>query len=208
MAFRLQPPERHASQPTFVARPPGLRPSHGGAAAPLVAGRSRDPSLISASAAATRPRRISSTLKILAALTVLSLAPAILMLMTSFTRIVIVLSFVRQSLGVQAMPPNQVLVGLALLLSLLRDGAGRQAGPRAGALALPAGEDPRGEGAGSRDRADPRLHAPAHPGQGPRAAARDDRHPAAAERAGRPAPRPGPGLRPLRAAPRRSTWGS
>jgi flagellar biosynthetic protein FliP len=66
---------------------------------------------------ATSPPQISSTLKILALMTVLSLAPAILMLMTAFTRIIIVLSFVRQSLGVQGMPPNQVLVGLALLLT-------------------------------------------------------------------------------------------
>ncbi len=67
---------------------------------------------------ASGPAQVSSALKILAALTILSLAPAILMLMTSFTRIVIVLFFVRQSLGVQSMPPNQVLVGLALLLAL------------------------------------------------------------------------------------------
>ena len=66
---------------------------------------------------ATGPAQVTGALKILAALTVLSLAPAILMLMTCFTRIVIVLSFVRQSLGVQGMPPNQVMVGLALLLT-------------------------------------------------------------------------------------------
>jgi len=65
----------------------------------------------------TAPAQISSTLKILAALTLLSLAPAILMLMTCFTRIVIVLTFVRQSLGVQGTPPNQVMVGLALMLT-------------------------------------------------------------------------------------------
>jgi len=51
-------------------------------------------------------------------LTVLSLAPAILMLTTCFTRTIIVLSFVRQSLGVQGMPPNQVMAGLALLLTV------------------------------------------------------------------------------------------
>jgi flagellar biosynthetic protein FliP len=51
-------------------------------------------------------------------LTVLSLAPALLLLMTSFTRIVIVLSLTRNALGVQAIPPNQVIVGLALFLSL------------------------------------------------------------------------------------------
>jgi flagellar biosynthetic protein FliP len=50
-------------------------------------------------------------------LTVLSLAPSILVLMTSFVRIVIVLSFVRTALATQQMPPNQVLIGLALFLS-------------------------------------------------------------------------------------------
>jgi flagellar biosynthetic protein FliP len=52
------------------------------------------------------------------ALTVLSLAPALLLLTTSFTRIVIVLSLTRNALGVQAIPPNQVIVGLSLFLSL------------------------------------------------------------------------------------------
>jgi flagellar biosynthesis protein FliP len=51
-------------------------------------------------------------------LTVLTLAPAILVLTTSFTRIIIVLSFIRNALGVPMMPPNQVLTGLALLLSV------------------------------------------------------------------------------------------
>jgi flagellar biosynthetic protein FliP len=59
----------------------------------------------------------SSTITILLLLTVLSIAPSILVLMTSFTRIVIVLGFVRTSLGTQQMPPNQVLVGLALFLT-------------------------------------------------------------------------------------------
>jgi len=66
---------------------------------------------------ASGPAQVTSALKILGALTVLSLAPAILMLMTSFTRIIIVLSFVKQSLGVQGMPPNQVMVGLSLILT-------------------------------------------------------------------------------------------
>ncbi|MFC0524151.1 flagellar type III secretion system pore protein FliP [Pontibacillus salicampi] len=60
---------------------------------------------------------ISTSVKLLLLLTVLSLAPSILILMTSFTRIVIVLSFVRTSLATQTMPPNQVLIGLALFLS-------------------------------------------------------------------------------------------
>ena len=56
-------------------------------------------------------------MKLLLLLTVLSLAPSILILMTSFTRIVIILSFVRTSLATQQMPPNQVLIGLALFLT-------------------------------------------------------------------------------------------
>lgn len=64
------------------------------------------------------PNEIVNTLKIIIVLTVLTLAPAILILMTSFTRIIIVLSFIRQALGTQQMPPNQMLVGLALFLTL------------------------------------------------------------------------------------------
>ena len=64
-----------------------------------------------------RPQDVAASLQILALLTVLTLAPAILMLMTSFTRIVIVLAFLRQAMGTQSMPPNQVVVGLALFLT-------------------------------------------------------------------------------------------
>ncbi len=63
------------------------------------------------------PAAISTSVKLLLLLSVLSLAPGILILMTSFTRIVIVLSFVRTSLATQQMPPNQVLIGLALFLT-------------------------------------------------------------------------------------------
>ncbi|MBP1949137.1 flagellar type III secretion system pore protein FliP [Virgibacillus litoralis] len=63
------------------------------------------------------PSSISTSVKLLLLLTVLSLAPSILILMTSFTRIIIVLSFVRTSLATQQMPPNQVLIGLALFLT-------------------------------------------------------------------------------------------
>ncbi|WP_442952917.1 flagellar type III secretion system pore protein FliP [Paenibacillus sp. Soil522] len=59
----------------------------------------------------------NSALSILLLITVLSIAPAIMVLMTSFTRIVIVLGFVRTSLGTQQMPPNQVLIGLAMFLT-------------------------------------------------------------------------------------------
>ena len=64
------------------------------------------------------PEDAVSTLSIVLMLTVLSLAPAILIMMTSFTRIVIVLGFVRMSLSTQQMPPNQVLIGLALFMTL------------------------------------------------------------------------------------------
>jgi flagellar biosynthesis protein FliP len=64
------------------------------------------------------PQEIVSAIKIILMLTVLTLAPAILILMTAFTRIIIVLSFVRQALGTQNMPPNQMLVGLALFLTM------------------------------------------------------------------------------------------
>lgn len=59
----------------------------------------------------------TSTLSILLLITVLSVAPAIVVLMTSFTRIVIVLSFVKTSMGTNTVPPAQVLVGLAMFLT-------------------------------------------------------------------------------------------
>jgi flagellar biosynthetic protein FliP len=58
------------------------------------------------------------TIEILLLFTVLTLAPAIIILCTSFTRIVVVLSFMRQALGTQNMPPNQLLIGFALFLSI------------------------------------------------------------------------------------------
>lgn len=75
------------------------------------------PSLSLSFANSQKPTEIVSVLRIIMMMTVLSLAPAILMMMTSFTRIVVVLSFLRQALGTQQMPPNQVVVGLALFLS-------------------------------------------------------------------------------------------
>ncbi|SER06672.1 flagellar biosynthetic protein FliP [Gracilibacillus ureilyticus] len=65
----------------------------------------------------TDPANLSTSVRLLLLLTILSLAPSILILMTSFTRIIIVLSFVRTSLATQQMPPNQVLVGLALFMT-------------------------------------------------------------------------------------------
>ena len=62
---------------------------------------------------------VAPALQALAVLTVLSLAPSILMVLTSFTRIIIVLSLLRNALGLQQTPPNSVLISLALFLSLL-----------------------------------------------------------------------------------------
>jgi flagellar biosynthetic protein FliP len=62
---------------------------------------------------------ISTTLEIAFLLTVLSLAPALLVMVTSFTRIVIVLSFVRRALNTQDLPPSQILTGLALILTFM-----------------------------------------------------------------------------------------
>jgi len=67
---------------------------------------------------AKNPDEVSTSLQILALLTVLSLAPAILIMTTAFTRIVIIFSFVRSALGTQNIPPNQIVIGLSLFLTL------------------------------------------------------------------------------------------
>ncbi|NLP17912.1 MAG: flagellar type III secretion system pore protein FliP [Firmicutes bacterium] len=63
------------------------------------------------------PEGVALTLQILFLLTILSLAPALMIMLTSFTRIVVVLSFVRSALATQNMPPNQVIIALALFLT-------------------------------------------------------------------------------------------
>lgn len=63
------------------------------------------------------PGDVAVSLQLLVLLTILSIAPAILIMLTSFTRIIVVLSFVRTALGTQSMPPNQVLIGLAMFLT-------------------------------------------------------------------------------------------
>ena len=65
------------------------------------------------------PQSMDSALKIVLLMTVLSLAPAILVLLTSFTRIVIVLGFLRQAIGANQAPNNQIIIGLALFLTLV-----------------------------------------------------------------------------------------
>lgn len=65
-----------------------------------------------------KPSDVVITLQILLLITVLALAPSILILMTSFVRIIIVLSFLRRAIGTQTMPPDQIMVGLALFLTM------------------------------------------------------------------------------------------
>ncbi len=67
--------------------------------------------------AAQNPQEVVTSLQILMILTILTLAPAIIMMTTSFIRTIIVLHFVRQAIGIQQLPPNQVLIGLTLFLT-------------------------------------------------------------------------------------------
>ena len=72
---------------------------------------------LSMSGGATEPEKVSTLIQLVTLLTILSLAPAILLMVTSFTRIIIVLSLLRHALGTQTMPPNQIIVGLSLFLT-------------------------------------------------------------------------------------------
>jgi flagellar biosynthetic protein FliP len=67
----------------------------------------------------TKRENFNGAMQMVILLTVLSLAPAILIMMTSFTRIIIVMSLLRQALGTQQLPPNQVLIGLAMFMTFL-----------------------------------------------------------------------------------------
>lgn len=67
----------------------------------------------------TTPQGLSSTIRIMLLLTVLSLAPAILLMTTSFVRIVVVLGLLRQAIGAQQLPPSQVITSLALFMTVL-----------------------------------------------------------------------------------------
>ncbi|MBW1708855.1 MAG: flagellar type III secretion system pore protein FliP [Deltaproteobacteria bacterium] len=67
---------------------------------------------------AETPDQVAAVIKILFILTVLTLAPSILIMMTSFTRLAVVFHFLRQAMGTQQSPPNQVIVGLALFLTI------------------------------------------------------------------------------------------
>src|SRR4051812_26815704 len=67
--------------------------------------------------ASQQPRDVDVGIKVLFAITLLTLAPSIILLMTSFTRIVIVLSFVRTALSLQGTPANQIIIGLSLFMT-------------------------------------------------------------------------------------------
>ena len=93
--------------PALAQRPGPVPP---GAAPPL-------PTISLTLGKADTPQKVALTVKIMLVLTVLTLAPAIIILLTSFTRIIVVFHFLRQSIGAQTTPPNQILVGLALFLT-------------------------------------------------------------------------------------------
>lgn len=88
------------------------------AAAAPVQGATATPGQISINLNAGGRQGLSNAVSLLLIITVLSIAPAFIMMVTCFTRVIIVLGFVRRALGTQTLPPNQVVVGLALFLSL------------------------------------------------------------------------------------------
>jgi len=94
-------------------------PVPGGAAAPAIDNPLALPDLTGVVPTADSPQKISSSLQIVLMLTVLSLAPSILIMMTCFTRIIVVLGLLRQAMATQQLPPNQVLIGLALFMTFV-----------------------------------------------------------------------------------------
>jgi flagellar biosynthesis protein FliP len=120
-------PGVHGAPPGAVVPDAGSTPQ---TAAPAVAPASAGSSSVTSTTPAlsltggqipdlTKRENFSAALQIIVLLTVLSLAPAILLMMTSFTRIIIVLSLLRQALGTQQLPPNQVLIGLSMFMTFL-----------------------------------------------------------------------------------------
>src|SRR5687768_3099790 len=101
------------------ALPPGVRPNYPIGTDPASVAPSQSPGLPIQLPDLTKKENFSSAMQIIILLTVLSLAPAILIMMTSFTRIIIVLSLLRQALGTQQLPPNQVLIGLSMFMTFL-----------------------------------------------------------------------------------------
>ncbi len=114
-----------ASQPNAVLTPasstvlpPAPGTVTGAAAMPAPAARSADPLRLSINLeGAEQPGQMSVAVQIVLLMTLLAVAPSLVLLMTSFTRIVIVLGFVRTALGVPSAPSNQIIVGLSLFLT-------------------------------------------------------------------------------------------
>ncbi len=77
------------------------------------------PMSLTLSGGASSPEKVTVLLEILFLLTILSVAPAIMLTVTSFTRIIIVFSFLRQAMGVQQLPPTQILASLAIFMSVI-----------------------------------------------------------------------------------------
>jgi flagellar biosynthetic protein FliP len=90
----------------------------GAGARPAWAAQAAGPTLTLTLDGTADPQALPATLQIVALLTLLTLAPALVIMVTSFTRILIVLSFTRSALGTQQIPPNMVLVGMALFLTV------------------------------------------------------------------------------------------
>ncbi len=87
-------------------------------AAQFAAGQSVPSVTVSVKDSGGEEGQLASTIKIALMLTLLALTPAILMMMTSFTRLIISFHFLRQAMGVQGVPPNQVVVGISLFLTI------------------------------------------------------------------------------------------
>jgi len=100
-----------SATPASSAAPPSATPG-------LASAPSAPPFTISVGGGGTDQGNVSTAIQIVVLMTVLTLAPSVVMLMTSFTRIVIVLGFVRTALGVQNAPSNQIIIGLALFLTI------------------------------------------------------------------------------------------
>jgi flagellar biosynthetic protein FliP len=107
------PQGAQALQAAPATTPP---PSPGASPSPTPAG-TEAPGSTALPALINLPQDRASSVQILLLLTILSLAPSLLIMLTGFTRIIIVLGFVRNAIGIQQLPPNQVLIGLALFLT-------------------------------------------------------------------------------------------
>jgi flagellar biosynthetic protein FliP len=112
------------------------------------------------------PTVTSRIVQMVLLLTVLSLAPSILLMVTSFTRIVVVLSLLRSALGLQQSPPNAVLIGLAMFLTAFIMAPTFDAAWREGVQPMMDGRDLRGRGHDPRRGTNQGLHAAACPREG------------------------------------------